>query len=91
MVTVEEVKHIAKLSRLSLSEKELQSFQKDMNDILGYVEILQKIDTSKTPELVRDFGGMREDKIRPSLSQEKILKNSAKHDGESFVVPKVVD
>lgn len=43
MISAEEIKHIAKLARLDLSEKELEKFQKDFSAILEYVENLKKV------------------------------------------------
>jgi aspartyl-tRNA(Asn)/glutamyl-tRNA(Gln) amidotransferase subunit C len=48
MISKEEVKHIAKLARLSLSEKEIERMQKDLAKILDYVEKLKEVDVSKT-------------------------------------------
>lgn len=46
MLTKEEVKHIADLSRLELSEKEIIAMQKDLSAVLDYFNILKKVDTS---------------------------------------------
>ncbi|MEK9135030.1 MAG: Asp-tRNA(Asn)/Glu-tRNA(Gln) amidotransferase subunit GatC [Patescibacteria group bacterium] len=43
MLSAEEVKHIAKLARLGLTEKEVEKYQKDLSDILGYVEKLKEV------------------------------------------------
>jgi aspartyl/glutamyl-tRNA(Asn/Gln) amidotransferase C subunit len=42
MITKEEVKHIAKLARLELSEKEVEKMQKDLSSILDYFDVLKK-------------------------------------------------
>jgi aspartyl-tRNA(Asn)/glutamyl-tRNA(Gln) amidotransferase subunit C len=47
MLSKEEVKHIAKLARLGLTEKEIEKFQRDLSSILDYVEKLKEIDVSK--------------------------------------------
>jgi len=46
MISKEEVKHIAKLARLSLSEKEIKKMQKELSFILDYIEKLKEIDVS---------------------------------------------
>lgn len=48
MLSKDEVKHIAKLARLGLTEKETGKFQKELSSILGYIEKLKKVDISKT-------------------------------------------
>ena len=47
MISKEEVKHIAKLARLGLTEKEIRKFQKELSSILDYMEKLKKVDISK--------------------------------------------
>ena len=47
MIKKEEVKHIAKLARLGLTEKEVEKFQEELSSILGYIDKLKKIEVSK--------------------------------------------
>ena len=51
MISKEEVKHIAKLARLGLSEKETEKFQKELSSILDYIEKLKEVDVSGVPEM----------------------------------------
>jgi len=44
MISKEEVKHIAKLARLGLSEKEIEKFQNELSSILDYIEKLKEVD-----------------------------------------------
>ena len=46
MISKEEVKHIAKLARLGLTEKEIKKFQKELSSILDYIEKLKEVDVS---------------------------------------------
>ena len=48
MISKEEVKHIAKLARLGLSEKEIGKYQKELSSILDYIEKLKEVDVSGT-------------------------------------------
>ena len=50
MISEDQVKHIAKLARLKLSDKEIKKFSGQLSDILKYVEILNKVDTEKVEE-----------------------------------------
>lgn len=64
MIKKEEIKHIAKLARLELDEKEIENLQKDMSVILDYFELLKKapkMETKINSEKTSD--GQREDKI----------------------------
>lgn len=46
MISKEEVKHIAKLARLGITDKEIVKYQKDLSSILEYMEKLEKVDVS---------------------------------------------
>lgn len=48
MISKEEVQHITKLARLELNQKEIVKMQKDLADILGYIELLNEVDVSQT-------------------------------------------
>lgn len=80
-----DVKHIAKLANLPLKEDELAKFEKQLADILQYVEQLQKVDTENvipTSQVTGLENVLREDIAGPSLSQEDALKNAKnKHNG----------
>ena len=77
MISKEEVKHIAKLARLGLNEKEIKKFQKELSDILDYFDSFKKIDVSKvaptfhpTESLLKDkTGKMRKDEAKPQSSE----------------------
>ncbi len=57
MISKNEVKHIAKLARLDLSEQEIKKYQEQLEGILSYVEKLQKVDTKN---IATADGGTRE-------------------------------
>lgn len=79
ILTEEEVKHIARLANFVLSEKDIIKFQKQLINILGYIDQLKKVNTmnispiSQVTELKNVF---REDIVGPSLPQEKVLANT---------------
>ena len=89
-----QVKKVAKLSRISLDDKKLESFSKDLASILNFVEELNKIDTKKTEPLtsiVDKTLEARKDKINDGKIKDQILKNSPDKNEEFFIVPKVVE
>lgn len=66
MISEEEVKHIAKLARLGLTEKEIEKFQKDLSAILDYIGKLKEVDVSKaeaTSHSILLENAMRKDEI----------------------------
>lgn len=74
----ETLKHIAELSRISLTEEELEKFTPQMQTILDSAKVLQAVDTSGVQPMKRHipFNELREDKPLPSLSQEEVLANA---------------
>ena len=89
-----QVKKVAKLSRISLDNNKLESISKDLASILNFVEELNKLDTKKTEPLssiVDKTLEPRTDKINDGKIKEEILKNSPDKNEDFFVVPKVVE
>ena len=64
MISKEEVEHIAKLSRLELTEAETAKMQKDLSSILDYFKLLKKVGKPKTKKQVKKVENVvREDKV----------------------------
>ena len=77
MVTIEEVKKLAKLSHLKLSEQEAEKYQAELNAILGYVEQLQSVDIEGLEPTYQVSGNknvVREDVVDLSLYQTTLQK-----------------
>lgn len=88
-----DVEHIAKLARLSLTDEEIHSFTGELNSILEYMEKLNELDTEDVEPLAHplDMNNVyREDKLRDSISTDEALKNAPDKDKEYFKVPKVI-
>ena len=89
-----QVKKVAKRSRISLDDNKLQSLSKDLDSILSFVEELNKLDTKKTEPLtsiVNKTLEPRKDTINDGKIKDQILKNSPDKNEEFFIVPKVVE
>ncbi|WP_448875141.1 Asp-tRNA(Asn)/Glu-tRNA(Gln) amidotransferase subunit GatC [Desulfobulbus propionicus] len=92
-ITREEVQHVARLARLELSEAEVDRMTGQLDAILSYVAKLDQLDTSGVPVTTHTqavVNAFREDEVRPSLDRELVLKNAPDHNGEAFVVPRVI-
>ncbi len=92
-VTKDEVEKIAKLAKLKFSDKELEDFTPQINEILGYMEKLNELDTEKVEPLshpVEQKNVFREDKLKSSITTEEALKNAPSKDEHHFKVPKVI-
>ena len=92
-LTREEVLHVADLARLSLNPEVVDGLTRQLNDILAYVEKLQKVDTTGVPPMahaVPVFNVFREDEVVPGLSREDGLANSPAQEEGTFVVPRII-
>ena len=92
-LTKEEVLKIAKLSKLSFEEKEIEKFQIELNDILKYIDMLNEVDTSKVEPLVyinEAVNNFREKEEKDSLKIDKVLLNAPESAENAIVVPKVI-
>lgn len=80
------LKHIAQLSRISLTDQELEKFTPQMQTILDSAKELQKIDTKGINPMKRHipFSSLREDIPSESLTQEEVLRN-AKYTEKGYV------
>lgn len=93
-LTTDQVKHIAKLSRLELSTDEIEKFKNQLSAVLGYIEKLDELDTSAVGPTVNTTGmtdRMRDDVEKESLSVESATKNTAHANNGFFVVPNVFE
>ncbi len=87
------VEHVALLARLELSEQEIGTYTEQLNTILDYAAILEKLDTSEvqpTAHAVPLHNVLREDEVRASMPQEKVLQNAPDAENGFFRVPKIV-
>lgn len=93
-LTHEEVKHIATLARLGLSEEEIDKFKAQLSDILQNFEILKQIDTSSlapTAQSIELSNVFREDVARPSYSEQDVLANAPQQESNFFKVKAVLE
>ena len=93
-IDLKTVKHISKLSRISLDDEKAKKLEKDLNSIFKFIEKLNELDTSKTEALssiVETKLQLRKDEIKSKDIREEILKNSPSENKDFFVVPKVVE
>ena len=88
------VKHIAKLARISLDEKKINSLSKDLSSIMEFIGKLNELNTEKTVPLTSIINASlrsRKDEVSDEKIKDQILKNSPEKNEEFFVVPKVIE
>ncbi len=93
-ISREEVEHVARLSRLALAENEIGALTGQMDQLLGYVEKLNELDTEgivPTAHAVPMENAFRPDEVKPSIGLERALQNAPQSDESCFIVPKVIE
>lgn len=92
-VTMKDVEHVAALARLTLSEQEKVTLTSQLNEILGYMDQLNTVDTSAVEPLSHVIelpNVFREDEHRTGLTREEALQNAPASTEKFFKVPKVI-
>lgn len=88
-LTVEQVRHVAELARLGMSDEEMERLTGELTKILDYIDQLEALDTS-TVEPTAQVGGLtdvlREDAVRDSLPVDAALANAPASDDGYFKV-----
>jgi len=83
----EEVRHIAKLARLKLTEEEVEKFQQQLSEVLNYMRVLNDVET-KDIEPTAQVTGLenvfREDEVSPSLEPQQVLSGAPAREGNLF-------
>ena len=91
-ISREDVEYVAALARLELTEQETQEYTEQLNSILGYAAMLERLDTDAvvpTAHAVPLHNVMREDQVRPSINHEKALRNAPDGEDGFFRVPRI--
>jgi aspartyl-tRNA(Asn)/glutamyl-tRNA(Gln) amidotransferase subunit C len=89
-----DVAYVARLARINLTEDEARIFQKQLNDVLKYVEKLRQLDVTgidAAAHALPVFDVFRDDAPRDWFAVEKALNNAPRQANGLFIVPKVVE
>ena len=93
-IDLKTIKHIAKLSRISLDDEKAQKLATDLSSIFEFIEKLNQLNTKDVDPLTsiaETTLKFRKDEVKSKNIREKILKNSPSDNQDFFVVPKVVE
>lgn len=85
---------LQKLARLQFSEEEAANIEKDLTQMLTFIEKINEIDTSEVEPLIHlsdNVNAVRKDETHQLIEREAVLKNAPKADESFFKVPKVID
>jgi aspartyl-tRNA(Asn)/glutamyl-tRNA(Gln) amidotransferase subunit C len=94
MIDRETVERVARLTRLALSETELERMREELNSILAHLDTLGALDTGgvePTSHAVDLVNVMREDEVEPCFPQDTMLANAPDRSGEFFRVPRIIE
>ena len=89
-----DVGYVARLARINLTEEEANAFQKQLDDVLTYVEKLRQADVSNVEAAAHAlpiFNVFREDAASEWFTAEQALSNAPRKANDLFIVPKVVE
>jgi len=92
-LTEKDVRYVARLSRLDVTDDEAARTTQQLSSILGYIEQLDGLDTKDVEPLshVLDLKNVfREDAVHPSLTQAEVLSNAPEPQAGHFKVPKIM-
>jgi len=93
-VSSEQVRHIAKLARIAMSDEEIERLVPELNNILGWVEQLGEVDTDGVEPLtavIEQKLRLRDDAITDGNCRDAILANAPDAEHGFFAVPKVIE
>ncbi len=93
-IDLKTIKHISKLSRISVDDEKAKKLAGDMNSIFDFIEKLKELDTDNVEPLTsvaETTLKLRIDEVKSGNIREQVLKNSPDENEDFFVVPRVVE
>ena len=93
-IDLKTIKHISKLSRISVDDEKAKKLAGDMNSIFDFIEKLKELDTENIEPLTsvaETTLKLRADEVKSKNIRDKILKNSPDENEDFFVVPRVIE
>lgn len=96
-ITESQVRYVADLANLKLTDDEIGRLSKDLDEILTHIDTLNEIDTSNVEPMAQvlfdadESGTLREDRERPTLGNEAALANAPQPGAGYYKVPKVIE
>jgi aspartyl-tRNA(Asn)/glutamyl-tRNA(Gln) amidotransferase subunit C len=102
-VTIEDIRRVAELANLELTQEEEPRMQRDLNAVLDYVAQLNELDTSEISPMAqvaevlegtqvqRHGETLRSDTVQPSIDRAEVMAAAPETDGRFFKVPKVIE
>ncbi len=89
-----DIEKVARLARLELSEEEKEIFGNQMEQILTYMDQLNRLDTSgvePTSHAIPIYNVFRDDEVKPSFPHEEVLAIAPDEEEGHFKVPRIIE
>lgn len=93
-LSTDEVRHIAWLARLAVTDEEIERFRADLSVILDHFTVLQNIDTDHVPAATHASqleNVLRDDNVQPSLTPDSVVANAPRQQDGLFRVPSIIE
>ena len=93
-IDLKTIKHISKLSRISVDEEKAEKLAEDLNSIFDFIEKLNELKTENVEPLTsvaETTLKLRSDEVKSKNLRDQVIKNSPKENVDYFVVPKVIE
>ncbi len=93
-IDLKTIKHISKLSRISINEEKAHKLASDLNSIFDFIEKLKELKTDSVEPLTsiaETTLKFRSDEVKSKNIREQIIKNSPEDNEDYFIVPKVIE
>ena len=90
----EDIEHIAKLSMLNLSETEIEKYRASMEEIVGFANKINELDTDGIEESAfasNMCNVFRKDEVKESFDRDELLKNAPSSNGEAYSLPSTME
>ena len=93
-VNTDQVRHIARLARIKMSDEEVEALVPELNNILGWIEQLQEVDVSGVEPMTAVIPNrlrLRRDEVTDGGMRDAVLANAPNAEHGFFAVPKVIE
>lgn len=88
-----DIRYVETLARIVLTDSEIESFGRQLGDLLGHVNRLAELDIASVPataQVVESRNVMRRDELQPCLDRESVLAEAPQRQGSFFRVPRII-
>jgi len=92
-ISLDEVRHVARLARLELSEDEITTLQGELSALLDHVDRVRRLDTADVPPTAHPLpleNVLRPDEVGPCLEREEVLAAAPAVESDRFLVPSIL-